>query len=111
MAETSTQDKTESQDKPAGRVESSQAQAAHARVADREAREARAAAQQNDDDNLPLRGIAPYEPFDFMTLNEIQELANDRGCKIPDDVWKSLMISELRAHQSGQMSVARKRPA
>lgn len=114
MAEATTQDKDKTAadpGSPIGRAESPQSQAARDRVARRDAAEAQAAANRNDDDDLPLRGIAPYESFDFMTLDEIQAIADERGAKIPDDVWKSLMVSELRANQSGNLSVARRRGA
>lgn len=113
MAEATTQDKDKTSEptSPIGRPESQQSQASRERLARREAGETQAAANRNEDDDLPLRGIAPYESFDFMTLDEIQAIADERGAKIPNDVWKSLMISELRANQSGNMSAARKRPA
>lgn len=49
---------------------------------------------------------SPYESFDFMPLSELVSLADERGVTIQPDVLKAHLISELRAHQSGNLSAA-----
>jgi hypothetical protein len=39
----------------------------------------------------------PYPAYDFMTLEELRDLAKERGVEINRDVEKAHLITELRA--------------
>ena len=49
---------------------------------------------------------SPYQSYDFMPLSELQKLADERGVTIQPDVLKAHLVSELRAHQSGNASAS-----
>lgn len=41
--------------------------------------------------------VNPYPAYDFMTLEQLRELAKERGVEINRDVEKAHLITELRA--------------
>lgn len=85
-----------------GDVERSHSQAAQDRLTEGERRAAAISAAGGPD---------PFPPYDLMTLPELRATAEELGVSIPEDVEKSLLITELRAYRSGGLSVARKRSA
>lgn len=56
-------------------------------------------------------GPDPFPPYDLMTLQELRDVAAELKVAIPPDVEKALLVTELRAHRSGTLSVARLRGA
>lgn len=53
----------------------------------------------------------PYPNYDFMTLEDLQSLADERGVEVNRDVLKAHLITELRAADSGTVSPAVRRGA
>lgn len=57
----------------------------------------------------------PGASYDLMTAGEVRDLAAARGISlpedaaVPEDTEKSLLVAELRANDSGRVSVARMR--
>jgi len=45
-------------------------------------------------------GESPYPEYDFMSLDELRELAKERGVTINADVEKAHLVTELRAADS-----------
>jgi hypothetical protein len=41
--------------------------------------------------------VNPYPAYDFMTLEQLRDLAKERGVEINRDVEKAHLITELRA--------------
>lgn len=85
-----------------GDVERAHSGAAQNRLTERERRAAEIAAAGGPDQ---------FPPYDMMTLDELRATAAELDVAIPPDVEKALLITELRAHRSGTLSVARKRSA
>lgn len=83
-------------------MERSHSQGSQDRLTDRERRAAEITAAGGPD---------PFPPYDLMSLEELRAVADELNVAIPLDVEKSLLITELRAHRSGTLSVARRRPA
>jgi len=74
--------------------------------------------RENEPDEVPskdtstdLDELGYTESFDLLPLDKLRAIADKRGVTIPWDVEKALLITELRAHQSGATSVARARGA
>ena len=55
-------------------------------------------------DAVPGSGADPYPNYDFMTLEALQGLADERGVEVNRDVLKAHLITELRAADSGTPS-------
>lgn len=53
----------------------------------------------------------PYPNYDFMTLDELQSLADSRGVEVNRDVLKAHLVTELRAADSGTTSATTRRGA
>jgi hypothetical protein len=65
-----------------------------------------AKASENDDPS-----VNPYPNYDFMELEALQSLAEQRGVEINRDVLKAHYVTELRAADSGTTSVTNRRGA
>lgn len=96
MATATEPSKTTGQSTPGGDVELKHGQSALDRATER----ARQAAESGPD---------PFPPYDLMTLEELREVAAGLGVTLPPDTEKALLITELRAHRTGALSVARRR--
>ena len=102
MATTTEQSKTtpSAAGTSAGSVERDHSKAAQDRLTEGERRAAAISAAGGPD---------PFPPYDLMTLDELRAVAAELGVTLPPDTEKSLWVTELRAHRSGGLSVARKR--
>lgn len=64
-----------------------------------------AAAENNDDPTNP------YPNYDYLTVEQLQELAESRGVEINRDVLKAHLVTELRAADSGTTSAVQRKGA
>jgi len=71
--------------------------AAEERTADVGADEAKSAAEKVLKTDAGDAAVNPYPAYDFMTLEQLRELAKERGVEINRDVEKAHLITELRA--------------
>lgn len=100
----------------AGQADKAATEAKTASVADENAQlstSERTGAQANNPEgsvpNVPGTGddvSNPYPNYDFMTLEALQSLADERGVEVNRDVLKAHLITELRAADSGTPSAA-----
>lgn len=73
--------------------------------------EARSAAEKVLKVDRSESAVDPYPAYDFMTLEQLRSLASERGVEINRDVEKAHLITELRAADSGSLSVAARKGA
>jgi hypothetical protein len=62
-----------------------------------EQNEAKSAAAKELQTDPVDAAINPYPAYDFMTLEQLRDLAKERGVEINRDVEKAHLITELRA--------------
>jgi hypothetical protein len=55
--------------------------------------------------------VNPYPAYDYLTLEQLEELAGSRNVSIPADVLKAHYITALRAADTGNPSVPERRGA
>jgi hypothetical protein len=72
--------------------------------------EAQRQARADADPDAPNR-VDPYPSYDMMTLEDLRALAARRGVEINRDVERAHLITELRAADSGGLSVPARRGA
>jgi hypothetical protein len=88
------------------------AEKASAGQADKAEAEVKTATVGDEATDLPPSGAAdPYPNYDFMTLEDLQSLADERGVEVNRDVLKAHLITELRAADSGTPSAVTKHGA
>lgn len=55
--------------------------------------------------------VNPYPAYDFLSLEQLRELASSRGVEINRDVERAHLITELRAADTGGLSASTLRGA
>lgn len=73
--------------------------------------EARSAAEKLLKVDREESAVNPYPAYDFMTLEQLRSLAEERGVEVNRDVEKAHLITELRAADSGTPSAVTRRGA
>lgn len=101
--------------KPEGRQAQADKAAAEAKTADAASEnpqdEARSAAEKSLRVERDETVVNPYPNYDAMTLEQLRDLADERGVEINRDVEKAHLITELRAADSGTPSAVTRRGA
>lgn len=80
-------------------------------TADSPADRAKSAAEKSLLADSSETAVNPYPNYDMMTLEDLRTLAQDRGVEINRDVERAHLITELRAADSGGLSVPARRGA
>jgi hypothetical protein len=78
---------------------------------DQRRQEARSAAEKILQVDRSESSVDPYPAYDFMTVEQLRDLASERGVEINRDVERAHLITELRAADTGTLSAATRRGA
>ena len=77
-----------------GQADKAETERATAAVGDDQPRSAAEKTQRADPAEVTVN---PYPEYDYMTLDQLRQLAKERGVEINRDVEKAHLITELRA--------------
>lgn len=95
----------------AGQADKAAAENATANVAAENAQLSTSERGATEVDRTGVTSTDPYPNYDFMTLDALQSLADERDVEVNRDVLKAHLITELRAADSGTPSATTRRGA